>query len=61
MTDPGSEQAVDSPSAEMIREPAFARMVERGLQDSRSERTISNGQMDRRIQSWSIRGTSNGH
>jgi predicted transcriptional regulator len=42
----------DSSYDEILRELAFARMVDRGLQDSRSGRTISDEEMNRRIQSW---------
>jgi predicted transcriptional regulator len=42
----------DSSYDEILRELAFARMVERGLQDLRNGRTISNEEMNRRIQSW---------
>jgi hypothetical protein len=42
----------DSSYDEILREPAFARMVERGLEDSRSGRTLSNDEMARRVQSW---------
>jgi hypothetical protein len=37
---------------EILRELAFARMVERGLEDSRKGCTLSNEEMARRIQSW---------
>jgi predicted transcriptional regulator len=49
MTDPEKGCA---DSFENLRELAFARMVEKGLQDSRDGRTISNEEMSRRIQSW---------
>ena len=37
---------------EIVRELAFHVMVERGLADSDAKRTISNGEMARRIRSW---------
>lgn len=37
------------PDDEILRELAFARMVDRGLQDSRSGRTILNEGMARRV------------
>jgi len=45
-------QPDDSSYDEILKELAFARMVERGLEDSRAGRTISNEEMDRRIRSW---------
>lgn len=43
----------DSSYEEILRELAFARMVERGLADSEAGRTISHEEMGRRIASWS--------
>ncbi|MBI3988711.1 MAG: hypothetical protein HY347_03745 [candidate division NC10 bacterium] len=37
---------------EILRELAFTRMVERGLADSDTGRTISNQEMQERICSW---------
>jgi hypothetical protein len=45
-------QPEDSSPEEIIRELAFHVMVERGLADSDSKRTISNEDMARRIRSW---------
>jgi hypothetical protein len=45
-------QPEDSSYDEILKELAFARMVERGLEDSRTGRTISNEEMGRRIRSW---------
>lgn len=42
----------DSSYDEILRELAFARMVDRGLADSRAGRTIDHKEMDRRIASW---------
>ena len=61
MTEIIQQQPDDSSHDEVLKELAFARMVEKGLQDSRSGRTISNEEMGRRIQSWQVRGRSNGH
>jgi hypothetical protein len=47
-----NEQPDDSTYDEILRELAFARMVERGLEDSRQGRTISDGEMRKRIRSW---------
>jgi len=52
MTEIIQQQPDDSSYDEILRELAFARMVERGLEDSRKERTLSNEEMARRIQSW---------
>jgi predicted transcriptional regulator len=46
---------------EVIRELAFARMVEKGLEDSRRGRTISDEEMKRRMQSWQIQDEAHGH
>ena len=46
------EQPDDSSYEEILRELAFATMVERGLADSDAGRTISNDAMGRRIESW---------
>ena len=46
------DQPEDSSSEEIIREMAFAAMVDRGLADSDSGRTISNSEMASRIESW---------
>jgi len=45
------EQPDDSSYDEILRELAFARMVERGLVDSQNNRTISNDEMARRMKS----------
>ncbi len=42
----------DSSDDEVPRELAFARMVERGLEDSDEKRTISNEEMKHRIRTW---------
>jgi len=46
------QQPDDSTYDELLRELAFARMVERGLADSRAKRTISHEEMGRRIKTW---------
>jgi predicted transcriptional regulator len=46
------EQPDDSSVEEILRELAFAAMVERGVADSDAGRTISNDEMARRIESW---------
>ncbi len=52
MTEIIQQQPDDSSYDEILRELAFARMIEKGLEDSRSGRTISDEEMKRRIQSW---------
>ena len=46
------DQPEDSSSEEIIREMAFAAMVDRGIADSDAGRTISNSEMANRIESW---------
>ena len=45
-------QPDDSSYDEILRELAFARMVERGLADSDAGKTISHEEMGRRIKTW---------
>lgn len=45
-------QPDDSSYEELVRELAFALMVERGLRDSDEGRAISSGEMNGRIRSW---------
>ncbi len=52
MTNVINEQPDDSSYDEILRELAFARMVEKGLADSKSGQTISNEEMQRRIKTW---------
>ena len=46
------EQPEDSSYDEILRELAFARMIERGLEDSQAHRTISDKEMRQRIRTW---------
>jgi predicted transcriptional regulator len=46
------EQPEDATHEEIVRELAFAGMVERGLKDSRQGRLISNEEMGKRIRLW---------
>lgn len=46
------EQPEDSTYEEILRELAFERMIECGLEDSRAGRTIANEEMGHRIQMW---------
>ena len=42
----------DATYEEIMRELAFEKMVERGLEDSRSGRVMSNEDLERRIRTW---------
>ena len=46
------DQPEDSSYDEILRELAFARMIERGLDDVDNGRTISHEEMKKRISSW---------
>lgn len=46
------EQPDDSSYDEILKELALRRMIERGLEDSRAGRTLSNEEMQRRIKTW---------
>jgi predicted transcriptional regulator len=52
MTKIVQDQPEDSSYDEILRELAFARMIERGLEDSRAGRTISDEEMRHRISTW---------
>lgn len=52
MTEVIDAQPEDATYEEIMRELAFERMIERGLADSRSERVVSNEEMERRIHTW---------
>lgn len=47
-----NEQPEDSTYDEILRELAFRRMVDRGLDDARSGRIVSNEDVSRRIRAW---------
>jgi hypothetical protein len=46
------EQPDDASYDEILRELAFERMIERGLDDSRQNRIISDKEMEHRIGLW---------
>ena len=46
------DQPDDASAEAIVREVAFAAMVERGLADSDAGRTISHEEMARRMESW---------
>lgn len=52
MTEIIQSQPDDSSYEEILRELAFNRMIEQGLDDSRAGRTISNEEMEHRIRTW---------
>lgn len=52
MTEVIQSQPDDASYGEIMRELAFERMTERGLEDSRKGRVISNDEMERRIRTW---------
>ncbi len=45
-------QPEDSTYEEILRELRFESMIERGLEDTRKGRLISNEEMEHRIRSW---------
>jgi predicted transcriptional regulator len=52
MIDIIGRQPDDSTYDEILRELAFARMVQRGLDDADAGRTLSDGEVRRKIESW---------
>ena len=52
MTQIIQEQPDDSSYDEILKELAFARMVERGLNDVQKKRVISHEAMKRKIKAW---------
>lgn len=52
MTEVIQSQPEDASYEEIMRELAFERMVERGLEDSRSGLVISNEETGKRIRTW---------
>jgi predicted transcriptional regulator len=46
------QQPDDSSYEEILRELALARMIECGLEDAESGRTISDSEMQHRIRTW---------
>jgi hypothetical protein len=45
-------QPDDATYDEILRELAFERMIEKGLDDSKKQHTISNEDMEHRIKTW---------
>ncbi len=52
MVDIITQQPEDSSYDEILRELAYARMVQRGLADSDDGRTLSDAEVRGRIESW---------
>jgi ribosomal protein S3AE len=52
MTDIIKKQPDDATFDEIMRELAFEQMIDRGLKDSRNNRTISNVDIEHRIRTW---------
>ena len=52
MTEVIRSQPEDATYEEIMRELAFEKMVDRGLEDARNRRVISNEDMERRIRTW---------
>ena len=52
MVDIITQQPEDSSYDEILRELAYARMVQRGLADSDDGRTLSDAEVRERIESW---------
>ena len=52
MTEVIQSQPEDATYEEIMRELAFERMVERGLDDVRNGRVISSEDMERQIRTW---------
>lgn len=46
------EQPEDSSFEEILRELAFARMVDRALEDSRANRVLSTEELKQKISAW---------
>ncbi len=46
------EQSDDSSYQELLRELAFAQMIDRGLADAQAGRVISHEEMEERTSSW---------
>jgi predicted transcriptional regulator len=47
-------QPEDSSFDEILRELAFARMIERGLADVDQDRTVSHEEVRREVESWDV-------
>lgn len=52
MVDIITQQPEDSSYDEILRELAYARMIQRGLADSDDGRTLSDSEVRERIESW---------
>ncbi|MCB9953843.1 MAG: hypothetical protein H6824_22950 [Planctomycetaceae bacterium] len=52
MIDIIGRQPEDSTYEEILRELAYAQMIQRGLQDSAAGKTVSDAEIKQRIESW---------
>ena len=52
MVDIINKQPEDSSYEEIIKELAFSKMIQKGIKDSEENRTVSNNEMEQRINSW---------
>ncbi|MCC9657979.1 hypothetical protein [Rhodopirellula halodulae] len=52
MADIIARQPDDSSFDEILRELAYARMIQRGLDDSANGRTVTNDDIKRKVESW---------
>jgi predicted transcriptional regulator len=52
MTDIIARQPDDSSYDEILRELAYARMIQCGLQDADAGRTLPNDEIERKVESW---------
>jgi len=52
MTEVIKSQPDDSSYEEIMRELAFKRMVDKGMEDSRKGRIVTNEEMQNRIRTW---------
>lgn len=47
-----NQQPLDATYEEIMRDLALQNMINRGLEDSKHQRTLSNEEMQQRIQAW---------
>ena len=52
MVDIIARQPDDSTYEELLRQLAYDRMVQRGLEDSKAGRTVADDEIKRKIESW---------
>lgn len=52
MVDIIARQPDDSTYEELLRQLAYDRMVQRGLEDAKAKRTVADDEIKRKIESW---------